>query len=80
MYGWCKLLEDRNNNMLIGYSWQRDNSCDGRLNFNKITREVTIEKLSSSADEHETSYFICPLRSRIRKGMEIGKRYMVATG
>ena len=80
MYGWCKLLKETKNDMVIGYSWQEDNNCDGRLTFNKMTKIVSVDKLSSSADRAKTSYFICPLRSRIHKGMELGKLYMVATG
>lgn len=80
MYGWCTLLKETSDSMVIGYSWQKDNSCDGLLKFNKNTKNIFVEKLSASADKDDTSYFICPLRSRIRKGMEIGKKYMVATG
>jgi len=80
MYGWCKLLEENDKTMLIGYSWQSDDTCDGRLKYDKTTKEMKLEKLSISADKDDTSYFICPLRSRIRKGMVVGKRYMVATG
>ena len=80
MYGWCKLLKETNTEMIIGYSWEEDKSCDGRLIFNKQTKKMTVEKMSASANEGATAYFICPLRSRIRDGLEIGRRYIVATG
>lgn len=80
MYGWCKLIEENENEMIIGYSWESDKTCDGRLVFNKHTKEMSVEKISVGADEGATSYLICPLRSKIRKGLELGRRYIVATG
>lgn len=80
MYGWYKLEDDTKYKMIIAYSWEKDKSCDGRLIFNKQTEEMKVEKMSVSADEFATSYFICPLRSRIRKGMELDRRYIVAIG
>ena len=80
MYGWYKLEDDTKYKMIIAYSWEKDKSCDGRLIFNKHTKEMIIEKISAGADEGATSYLICPLRSRIRKGLEFGKRHIVATG
>ena len=80
MYGWCKLIEETETEMVIGYSWEADKSCDGRLIFNKQTKEMTLEKMSAGANESATAYFICPLRSRIRKGLELGRHYIVATG
>ena len=80
MYGWLKLLEDTADKMVIGYSWQENDACDGVLTYSKATKDVTIDKLSSGAGSFETNYLICPIRSRIKKGLELGKRYMVATG
>lgn len=80
MYGWLKLLKETKNEWVVGYSWQSDRSCDGELVFDKKTREVTIRKLSNSADEAETTYLICPIRCRMREGLELGKLCMVATG
>ncbi len=80
MYGWYKLLKETDTEMLIGYSWERDKSCDGRLIFNKETKEMTIDKLSGSADKSQTIYLICPIGIRVRNGIELGKLGMVATG
>ena len=80
MYGWCKLLEENDNEMIISYSWQENKNCDGKLIYNKNTKEVTVSNFASGIGKNETDYFICPLRSRVRRGMEIGKRYMIATG
>ena len=80
MYGWCKLINENVESMTIAYSFGKNEACDGELIYDKNTKEMSISKLSNGASEILTKYFICPLRNRMRKGMELGKRYMVATG
>lgn len=80
MYGWCKLISDNANEMEIAYSLGKNNSCDGKLIFNKNTREMTIARLSEGSEEILTKAFICPLRGKIRKGLTPGKLSMIMTG
>jgi len=80
MYGWCKVLRDTDKEMIISYSFGKNETCDGELILNKNTNEIRISKLSEGASTTLTKYFICPLRSRIRKGMELQKKYMIMTG
>ena len=75
--GWCELKSETKENLNISYSPDNNPDCDGLLVYNKITQLVKIEKLSEGASEYWTKHFICPLRSRIRKGMELNKRYLV---
>lgn len=80
MNGWCKLIENINGVMTIGYSLEESKDCDGRLLFDVKTKETKISKLASGASEILTKHFICPLRSKIRKGLTLDKLYYVAVG
>ena len=80
MYGWCKLMNETVETMIISYSFGKNETCDGELIYDKNTKEMNISRLSDGTNEILTKYFICPLRNRMRKGMKLGKRYMVATG
>lgn len=80
MYGWCKLTNDSEKQFEIAYSLGKNNSCDGKLIFDKETKKVTIAKLSEGAGEVLTKAFICPLRSRMREGLMLGKLDMIMTG
>lgn len=81
VYGWCKLTNDDEKQIEVSYSLGQNNSCDGRLIFDKDTKEVTIAKLSEGAGEVLTKAFICPLRCRMhRKGLTPNKLTMIMTG
>ena len=77
--GWCQLKEETDNHMLIAYSLNYNQSCDGELLYDKSTQLVTIKKMSEGSTEYWTKHFIGPLRSRIRKGIELKKKYMIAS-
>ena len=77
--GWCQLKEETEASMLIAYSLNNNQSCDGELLYDKNTQQVTIKKLSEGSSEYWTKHFMGPLRSRIRKGMESPKKYMIAS-
>ena len=80
MYGWCKLIRENDKEMLIGYSWKGNESCDGEIRFNKETKGIEIIKLSKGVSEEETKYLISPLRNAIRRGLLQGKKCILATG
>lgn len=79
MVGWCKLLEDTQNKLKIAYSLEEDKSCDGLLIYDKITKEIDIQKKPENRD-WMTPFFICPLRCKIDKGLTLGKLQIVMTG
>ncbi len=74
------MLSDNEKESIISYSLGKNETCDGELILNKATNEITISKLSEGASKILTKHFICPLRGRLRKGMEIKKMYMIMTG
>lgn len=80
MYGWCKLTNDTDKQFEVAYSLGKNNTCDGKLIFDEETKKVTIFKLSDGACEILTKEFICPLRSRMRKGLTLDKLTMIMTG
>ena len=80
MIGWSKLINEDETNMTIAYSLETNEKCDGEIIFNKNTEDVVVSKMTSGEYNYLTKSFICPLRGRIRAGMEMGKKYMVMTG
>ncbi len=79
MIGWSKLISETKNEILIAYSFEEDKNCDGLLSYNKINKEITIQKKPQHKEWLE-NLFICPLRYRIKLGMELNKLYMIMTG
>ena len=79
MVGWCKLLEETQDKLKIAYSLEEDKSCDGLLVYDKITKKIEIQKNPENRD-WMTTYFICPLRYRINKGLTLNKLTMIMTG
>ena len=79
MVGWCKLLEETQDKLKIAYSLEEDKSCDGLLLYNKSTKKIEVQKKPANKD-WMTSFFICPLRSRMREGLTLDKLTMIMTG
>ncbi len=80
MVGWCKLIEDDEKKAVIAYSLEANETCDGTLIYDKHSKNFTVAKKTTGEHNYLTDAFICPLRSRMRRNMEIGKKYMVMTG
>ncbi len=77
--GWCKLKTETEKVMKIAYSLEDNQICDGEIIFNKESYEMKINDLSKGASEILTKIFMGSLRHRIHKGMEQGKKYMIAS-
>ena len=80
MNGWCKFTAEDADGLVILYSLENNQSCDGMLFFDKNTKEVSITALSRGATEELTKHFICAVRGRIRRGYELKKLYYLAVG
>ena len=80
VYGWAKLKNETENQMTIGYSIGENKDCDGVLVYNKISKAINAEALSKKTNLLVLDWFICPLRYRIKLGMELNKLYMIMTG
>ena len=79
MIGWSKLISESSNELLIAYSFEEDKSCDGLLKYDTNDKTITIQQKPRHKEWLE-NLFICPLRYRIKLGMELGKLYMIMTG
>ncbi len=80
MYGWYKLMNETHNEMKIGYSVEKNKTCDGILNYNKNTDEFTTEKLSEGADDWSTKWLSRHILSRIIMGKLSETPKMIAIG
>ena len=80
MVSWYKLIDETVDKMTIAYSLEENQNCDGVLIFDKNTQEMSVVKATSGKYAGLVKHYIGTVRSRIRKGMEVGKKYMVATG
>lgn len=79
MIGWCKLIEETQEALKIAYSLEEDKSCDGVLIYDKFTKKIEVQKKPANKD-WMTSFFICPLRYRMSKGLKPDKLTMIMTG
>ena len=80
MFGWCKLIDENDKKMKIGYSLEKNKNCDGILIYDKQTQEFFVEKLPKGEDGWLTNHFICPLRNRLRRKPLTSELSCVATG
>ena len=80
MYGWYKLMNETPDEMKIGYSVEKNKSCDGILHYNKHTDEFTTEKLSDGADDWATRWLSGHILSRIIMGKISETPKMIAVG
>ena len=80
MNGWCKFTAEDENGLVILYSLESNQSCDGMLFFDKDTDEIVVTALSRGATLKLTEHFICSVRGRMRRGFELNKLYYLAVG
>ena len=80
MNGWCKFVNEDEQKIIVRYSLEENNTCDGELTLDKKTQEIEILRLASGATIALTNHFICSVRGRIRSGFEFNKLYYLAVG
>jgi hypothetical protein len=49
-----KKIEETTDYILIGYSYEQNETCDGILRYDKKTEEITVVKYSDGASEIST--------------------------
>lgn len=80
MYGWYKLVSENDHEMKIGYSVEKNKSCDGLLNYDKNTDEFITEKYSDGTDDWVTKWLSGHILSRIITGKISETPRMIAIG
>lgn len=49
MYGWYKLINQTHDEMQIGYSLEKNKTCDGLLIYNKLSEKFITRRLSKGS-------------------------------
>ena len=80
MNGWCKFVLEDDKKIIVRYSLEENNTCDGELSLDKKTQEMKILHLSGGATITLTNHFICSVCGKIRRGFELNKLYYLAVG
>jgi len=71
---------ENDENIIIGYSYSKNDSCDGILKYDKNQEELSIEKLSEGADEGVTKMLFSILYGILGNGGLSKDKKMIATG
>jgi len=66
--------------VLISYSYEKNDTCDGLLKYNKSTDEISIEKMSDGADEFATRWLFQHIYSLLADNKLTNTRRTVAIG
>ena len=80
MRWYVKKQSENNADILINYSYEKNDSCDGLLKYNKISDEITIEKMSDGADDFSTKWLFSHIYNLLDKNELNEKRYLIAIG
>ena len=66
--------------ILINYSYEKNDTCDGLLKYDKLSDKIIIEKMSVGADEFSTKWLFSHIYRLLDKNELNEKKYMVAIG
>ena len=78
MIAWFIVLTETDKEILLGYSVEDNDSCDGRISFDKRTWQMTLIKQCSNEKPHG---MYGPIRGRLmRKEYQYNKKNVVAIG
>lgn len=78
MIAWFIVLLKTEDEILLGYSIEDNDSCDGQISFNKRTWEMTLIKQCSNEKPHG---MYGPIKGRLmRKQYRTDKKNFVAIG
>jgi len=80
MRWYVKKQSENNDDILINYSYEKNDTCDGLLKYNKVSDKITIEKISDGADEFATKWLFSHIYGLLDKNELNGQRHMVAIG
>ncbi len=80
MYGWYKLINQTHDEMQIGYSLEKNKTCDGLLIYNKLSEKFITRRLSKGSDDWTTRWLSGHILSKILSGQISEERKMIAVG
>ena len=80
MRWYVKKQTENNERILINYSYEKNDKCDGLLRYDKISEKITIERMSDGADEFATKWLFSHIYGLLEKKELTEKKHMVAIG
>ena len=80
MRWYVKKQTENKDSILINYSYETNDTCDGLLKYDKSLDKITIEKTSDGADESATKWLFSHIYGLLDKNELNEKKYMIAIG
>jgi hypothetical protein len=80
MRWYVKKQIENNDCIFIDYSYEKNDTCDGLLKYDKDSKNITIEKMSDGADEFATKWLFSHIHGLLRRNELNEKIRMVAIG
>ena len=80
MRWYVKKQTESNDSILINYSYEKNDTCDGLLKYDKMSDKITIEKMSDGADEFATKWLFSHIYRLLDRNELNEKRHLVAIG
>ena len=80
MRWYVKQIKNDEDHISIAYSYEKNDSCDGRLTYDKATTSISIENLSEGADDFATRWLFSHIHGLIRRNELTDKKKMIAIG
>ena len=80
MRWYIKKQTENNESILINYSYEKNDTCDGLLKYDKISEKITIERISNGADEFATRWLFSHIYGLLGKKELTEKKHMIAIG
>jgi hypothetical protein len=80
MRWYIKLVRRDGKYVYIAYSYEMNDTCDGLLRYEELTKAITIEKMSDGADEFDTKGVFEHVHRLLRKNELTEKRTKICIG
>ena len=80
MRWYVKKQSENGKEILINYSYEKNDSCDGLLKYDKDNDKISIEKMSDGADEFATNWLFQHIYRLVSNGELTENMRVVAVG
>jgi len=80
MRWYIKLVRRDGKSVYVAYSYEMNDSCDGLLVYDELTKAITIEKMSQGASEFETKGVFEHIYRALRKNELTEKKQAICIG
>lgn len=80
MRWYVKRLKEDEGRIFIAYSYEKNNLCDGVLEYNKGKQGITIEKMSDGADEFATKWLFSHIHRLLKENRLTEEKRCICIG